>query len=248
MFKSLQKLNLGSGPNGPEGWINLDGSWNAWLAQYPCLRKLMRAINLLPKHSVNVSWGRGIVIHDVRKPLPFPNCSMEAIYASHLLEHLYLNEAGRLLCECHRVLSPGGVLRIIVPDLRSVVAEYLKAIPTDRMADSISADTPADILNKKLLLRNVNAPSGNIFYRIYTALKDFHSHKWVYDAGSLIKYFELAGFNDVREMKVHESRIFGIISVEDSDRILGGIGVCIEGVKPYPDESIDKVSSKETNF
>jgi len=40
------------------------------------------------------------------------------VYASHVLEHFdYQDELPRALAEWHRVLAPGGVLRVSVPDL-----------------------------------------------------------------------------------------------------------------------------------
>ena len=50
----------------------------------------------------------------------FPNSSVTAIYASHVLEHVsyQVNEELRhTLREWHRVLKPGGVAFISVPDL-----------------------------------------------------------------------------------------------------------------------------------
>ena len=46
--------------------------------------------------------------------LPFPDGSIESIITHHCLEHIgdgFVN----LMDECHRVLVPGGVMRIIVP-------------------------------------------------------------------------------------------------------------------------------------
>ncbi len=48
----------------------------------------------------------------------FADASFDEIYASHVLEHFcYLNEVSPVLIEWHRVLKPGGVLRLSVPDL-----------------------------------------------------------------------------------------------------------------------------------
>ena len=55
--------------------------------------------------------------HDLRYPLPYDNELFEGVFSEHTLEHLYPFEAIRLLKEIHRVLLPGGVLRITVPDL-----------------------------------------------------------------------------------------------------------------------------------
>ena len=56
----------------------------------------------------------------------FESDSVDLIYACHLLEHFGRNEIERVLREWHRVLKPGGVLRLAVPDFEAVVQVYLK--------------------------------------------------------------------------------------------------------------------------
>lgn len=46
--------------------------------------------------------------------LPFPDDSIESIVSHHCLEHLFHGFLP-LMDECHRVLKPGGIFRIIVP-------------------------------------------------------------------------------------------------------------------------------------
>jgi len=229
----MKKLHLGCGLVTPEDWINLDGSWNARLAKSPTLKKILGRLRIVPIEQTTILWNPKIVIHDVRKPLPFESLSIDAIYASHLLEHLYLVEAKCLLQDCFRVLSPGGVVRMVVPDLRSIALNYVNQISS---IDSVKSDqlevNPADRMNRQMLFRSATPPSGNIVYRLYSALNDFHTHKWMYDANSLIKYFRWAGFEDVEEMDFLHSRIENIQIVEQADRVLNGAGVCIEGVKP----------------
>ena len=95
----LLKLHLGCGSYTPEGWINIDGSWNALFSKWPTLRYLLRKMKIIPKKIAETEWHPDVLVHDVRKPLPFPNNSVNYIYASHLLEHLYLIEAKNLLGE-----------------------------------------------------------------------------------------------------------------------------------------------------
>jgi len=227
--KTSRKLHLGCGMNIVDGWINLDGSWNARLAKHPNLKRLLKFFRIFPASLANIPWNTEILIHDLRKPLPFHDNYFSAIYASHLLEHLYLEQAKHLLKECFRVLKPCGVLRMVVPDLSAIILEYMgEAI----YQDSDKEMSRADRLNKRLLLRHTAPPTGNFIYRIYNALKDFHSHKWMYDADSLTGYFKSAGFVNVKEMTLHQSLIEDIKKIEEKGRVLNGCGICVEGVKP----------------
>lgn len=54
----------------------------------------------------------------------FADHSVSLIYASHVLEHFGRHEVEAVLKEWHRVLAPGGVLRIAVPDFAAVVEMY----------------------------------------------------------------------------------------------------------------------------
>jgi SAM-dependent methyltransferase len=226
----LKKLHLGCGIKTPDGWLNLDGSWNAWLAKYPIMRRLLKFFGIIKQSLLDVPWDSNIIIHDVRKPLPFPNESLSAIYASHLLEHLYLEEAKDLLIECYRILEPNGILRMLVPDLRSIILEYLDA--PEKSSDSKRILNRADRLNERLCYRYPQPTSGSLIYKVYTALTDFHLHKWSYDAESLINYFRMAGFIEVQEMQLFQSRIESIKEIEDPKMILDGVGICVEGLKP----------------
>lgn len=226
-----ERLNLGCGPNAPTGWLNVDGSWNAWLSNHVYLRKTLTAFGLINKNSPGAQWNVRPLVHDLTKPLPFADNTVAAIYGAHVLEHLYLADAQRLLTECKRVLCPGGVIRLVVPDLHSMVAAYLKnknggsPSPSERV-------TAADQLNQMLGFRSPAPPSGNFLLRFYSIWKDFHHHKWMYDSDSLIRYMEIAGFAGVSEREYLQSEIPGIEEVEEPGRVLDGAGICVEGKKP----------------
>ncbi|HKW61455.1 MAG TPA: methyltransferase domain-containing protein [Candidatus Acidoferrum sp.] len=226
------RLNLGCGLCAPSGWVNVDGSWNARLAKYPTIRRVLSRLSLVPSGKEEIPWSSSIFIHNMRKPLPFPDGSASAIYTSHLLEHLYLEDGQNLMTECFRVLQPGGVLRVVVPDLRAIVDEYLgNGTSTSKATDSKSL-RPAELFNQRLLMRWPTPASSNLLYRIYTAWQDFHSHKWMYDEDSLGTLFVRTGFVEVEPRDCFQSRISDIDKVEDPSRIRNGEGVCVEGVKP----------------
>jgi len=64
------------------------------------------------------------VVCDVRT-LPFPDNHADVVRASHLVEHLELDEVPDALREWHRVLKPGGRLTLITPDLEHACREYV---------------------------------------------------------------------------------------------------------------------------
>jgi predicted SAM-dependent methyltransferase len=225
----LDKVNLGCGPNAPASWLNVDGSWNAWFSNHPYLRKALVTVGVI-KPNLGAQWNVRPLVHDLTKPLPFQANSISAIYGAHVLEHLYRVDAQRLLVECKRVLKPKGVIRLVVPDLHSMVVDYLQR----KNGNSTSTDkaSAADHLNERLGYRNPAPPDGNIVFKLYATWKDFHSHKWMYDSELLGRYLSLAGFGEVAEREFRQSDIPGIEEVEEEDRVLNGAGVCVEAKKP----------------
>jgi SAM-dependent methyltransferase len=170
-------------------------------------------------------------VHDLTKPLPFPDNTFSVIYGAHVLEHLYLTDARRLLHECRRILRPGGLIRLVVPDLRFMTANYLK---NKNAANSSPAEkiAAADKLNEMLGFRSPAPPTGNIFFKFYYLWKDFHHHRWMYDSDSLIHYVHEAGFAGVSERGYLQSEVLGIEEIEEPGRVLDGAGICIEAKKP----------------
>ncbi len=219
-------LHLGCGLTAPAEWTNVDGSRNAALAQQPFLKKIVRALRLAPKSQLDIPWPTNVIVADLRKRLPFPANSFDGVYSSHLMEHLHREDAIKLLREAMRVLKPGGTIRTLVPDVRAMVDEYLgqKTYPGSR-----NDDDPARRLCHRLMMRGESAPRGGLLYSLYSARTDFHSHKWMYDADSLIKLMTEAGLNNCQSMPFHTSRIPHVDKVEQPHRFEGGVAV--EGQK-----------------
>lgn len=75
-----------------------------------------------------ISNGPEVLRHDLNTGLPFPDGSFDAVFHSHLLEHFTRPGAERLMRECVRVLKPGGVCRVVVPDMEDICRQYLRAL------------------------------------------------------------------------------------------------------------------------
>ena len=228
--RCLDRINLGCGPNPPGSWLNIDGSWNAWLSNHVLLHKALSSIGILKRDHRGAKWNSGTLIHDLTKPLPFASGTVGNIYASHVLEHLYREDGRRLLRECWRVLRPSGTCRIVVPDLRSMVMRYLSE--KNGNGPESSKGAAAESLNEALAFRDPSPPGGNILLRFYYLSKDFHHHKWMYDSELLVQSMEAAGFVDVRQRGYLDSDISGIEEVEQATRVVNGAGICVEGKMP----------------
>ena len=100
MGRVEKKLNLGCGERFLPSWVNCDFQSNS----------------------------PNVLVHDLQNPLPFPKESFQVAYHSHVLEHLKPANARKFLLECQRVLSPGGLLRTVIPDLEQRARIYLQSL------------------------------------------------------------------------------------------------------------------------
>lgn len=93
------RVNVGCGPHGKPGWVNLDAR----------------------------RWPGVDCVFDARKRLPFEDGSVRLLFCEHFLEHLeYSEEVPMFLAECLRCLAPGGVIRLVVPDARRYLEAYVQ--------------------------------------------------------------------------------------------------------------------------
>jgi predicted SAM-dependent methyltransferase len=163
------RLNLGSGFQPKEGWVNVDLSEHANLTL------------------------------DLREPLPFSDGSVESIYTEHFFEHLHYAQLGEstaweletpsdasealaFLRECRRVLTPGGLLDVVVPDAEGIVQEYVarreQPFPRYPWWGPKWCDTPLHCVNY--------------------VFRQGNEHQYAYDEETLTRVLESVGFADVR--------------------------------------------------
>ena len=72
-----------------------------------------------------VSRDKHVIAHNLLKGIPFNDNSFDFVYHSHVLEHFSKQDGEKLIYECFRVLKPGGVLRVAVPDLEWIAKKYI---------------------------------------------------------------------------------------------------------------------------
>jgi predicted SAM-dependent methyltransferase len=108
------------------------------------------------------------------KRIPLDSGTAHIVYSSHMLEHL-----DRQVAEAMRVVRPGGVLRLAVPDIRKLVQNYIATGDADEFIAStwMCAPRPRSLTESLRLL--VLGP---------------RHHNWMYDDTSLSKFLLSQGF------------------------------------------------------
>ena len=76
---------------------------------------------------------------NILQGLPYPDNSFDVVYHSNVLEHLPKQKGAEMISECFRVLNPGGILRINVPDLEKICREYLLNMEKAILGNEIAA-------------------------------------------------------------------------------------------------------------
>src|SRR5579863_357329 len=90
-----RKLQIGAGSANYPDWLNTD------IAPYP-----------------------EDIYMDATRHFPLPDGSFQYIFAEHVIEHLTYEQGLAMLRECHRVLAPGGKIRLATPNLLKYFALF----------------------------------------------------------------------------------------------------------------------------
>lgn len=166
------RLHVGCFDQPVDGWHNTDGTPHLRLARVPGAARMAERLGLLsPLRARQRREGVFRRVHhlDVTRPLPFASGSVDAIFSSHVLEHLDREVTERFLAEAHRVLRPGGVIRTVLPDLDQLVAAYQPEEADDFVERFLEA-----------------SQSGK------------NRHRWMYNEASFSALLHDVGFDDVR--------------------------------------------------
>ena len=191
------RINIGCGATPTAGWLNFDNSLSVRLARWPGVMQALCAAGVVAAeqlHFARTVRRSGVRWADAARGIPLPNESAEVVYSSHMLEHLDpQHEAPRFLREVRRVLVPGGIVRIVVPDLVRRARHYVE--------ESHDADEFVRAL------RMVDGTPRGVLALTRHLIAGFRNHRWMYDAASLIRLFERNGFCSARELPPGETMI-----------------------------------------
>lgn len=149
------RLNLGSCDLPLEGWTNVDLSTSSHIKA-----DIIADATDLSKH--------------------FKPGTVDEIFASHLLEHFYPEEADKAMKHWYELLKPGGKLGLVVPDFKHIAEGYI---------------------NGDMDLKTVN----DLY--IYSYVQESH-HRYCYDQASLFELFSKHGFTNLKPInRMEDPRI-----------------------------------------
>lgn len=155
------KINFGSGHFPLKGWVNVDSD-----------------------PSCNPD-----VVADLGKPLPFDNGCASHLHSEDFFDQLPLDLAYAFLRDCHRLLAPGGVMRLLTPDLAKLAGMYVNRDPRllqlwrDNVPIPLKTGSHCEVLNLGMRLGG---------------------HTFLYDAPTLKHVLSECGF-DGREVSFNQS-------------------------------------------
>lgn len=196
-------VQFGCGFSAPQDWRNFDSSPTLRFERLPFIGKLYSRNGT--RFPANVQYG------DIVKGLPLPDESCAAIYASHVLEHLSLEDFHIALKNTFRLLQRGGRFRLVVPDLQALAKKYLES--GDVNAASVfmqEASLGVEMRNRKLA-GFVRSWLGNSF------------HLWMWDFKSLSHELKAVGFVSPERRTFGDNPVFA--SVEEASRFVDAVAV-----------------------
>lgn len=174
------KIHFGCGHRIIEGWVNIDAY------QFKGVDYCM----------------------DLRTALPFSNNSAKFIFSEHVLEHLEYDVIPLIFKDFYRILKPGGIIRIIVPDLEQYCLNYVegntewfeKIFPTFSRAEAVNS-----VFND-------------------------HFHRHIYDFDTLERCLKKAGFKNIIQTDYLKSKCSELSMDTDADSRRYG-SLCVEALK-----------------
>ncbi len=201
-----QYIQYGCGWCAPARWRNFDASPTLRFERIPLLGRLYTKNQVpFPK---NVEYG------DIVIGLPVPDISCHAVYCSHVLEHLALDDFRLALKNTYKVLASGGVFRFVIPDLEFAITNYIN----DATHEAAINFMHSTLLGKEKRLRGL--------WGVMSLWLGNSQHLWMWDYKSIQFELQRTGFKDIRRAYFGDSSYDNIFQdVESLERWENCLGV-----------------------
>jgi len=168
-------------------------------------------IGELPVYKSKQFGGR-LINFDVTDGLPFTSASVENIYTSHFIEHINFTEGKEFIGECYRVLKPGGILRIICPDI-DIWIDKLYNQDDSKFFEGYKKALNVDTWENELYREydNITTP-----IELFNSMIFNWGHRWMWNFKSIQDLLNFHGFERVRKLALGEGDLFQLSTIENS--------------------------------
>ncbi len=210
-MRAYTGVNVGSAHQVVDGWLSLDHSKHVVVARIPGLARILHAMGVLPARRwpdhESGAW-RKVRFWDARIRIPLPDGSVRYAYSSHTLEHFLPGQALKVVRDVLRVLEPGGVFRVVLPDLERVALAYVAL-----------QHSPACQFRDREITRVEWADAAAEFcFAATTGHESRFGHHWMYDRRSIGKLLLEAGFSSVRDCEFRKGAVPDLDQLDMAER------------------------------
>ncbi len=208
-------LNLGCGTktSNVEGVINIDWSPILRIKKSKILRSLSGVLLSGERKDKFAAIPENIFVTDISKGIPYHSESVDAVYSSHLLEHLDRHVSRVFVKEVYRVLKPNGIARTVVPDFEFLCENYLRSIKKNHDAPDKHEYYISEIIEQCVRKESYGTGKQNYVRRkienilLGDARKRGETHQWMYDRITLSELMLSSGFRSTKQCTYKESKI-----------------------------------------
>lgn len=191
-------INVGCGYAIGKSWHNFDASPSLYFEKIPILGNL---------YTINdARFPTDARCGDIVKKQLCTSNSADAVFCSHMLEHVSLEECKKAIGNIYSMLKTGGCFRLIVPDLNYFALQYI---------DNPNIDGAHKFMKDSGL--GIERPAVSMFEKLRRAI-GFSRHLWMYDEKTLTFELERVGFMKIRRCVFGDAQIPEFSEVEDRGR------------------------------
>lgn len=201
-------VQYGCGWCAPEGWLNYDASFTLKWERIPLAGLFTKNSQRFPANAK---------IGDIVSGLPVPEESCQGVYASHVLEHLTLEDFHKAIRNTFRILRAGGIFRLVVPDLEYCAREYIARL--DRGMTNSSSQFMRDINMGYERREKGLVPLAR------KLLGDLNPHLWMWDEISMIEALAQHGFRQIRRCAFGDCEDAAFAQVESAGRFENALAI-----------------------
>lgn len=166
--------------------INIGGTKH-WQKVNPLVRKSWMVMDIAGRPDYKYDLNSGTFF-------PFGPNSINNYYSSHTLEHIKPELIGFVLAEIYKSLRPGGLIRIVVPDVSLAIQKYVNCDQrwlNEKQGKAAKRHGYPQTMLGHLMLWFYSYPKGTVR----------SGHNTVFDWKTLEYYFRLIGFKNIKRMQ-----------------------------------------------